>query len=172
VRCCFERDRWNWTRDGGGPNSTFDLDAFWAWHFANAFETDGRITIDFPWWSLLGNAGGDFSKVTGAMSRLVLDPSSGASELTHLDHLDTEFPRIDDHLIGRQHRYLTVLASTGRPELKRFEHDRLVRYDMETGSSVSFDSDACIGETVFVPRPGGNRRARRVLHDLRHVAGR
>jgi carotenoid cleavage dioxygenase-like enzyme len=142
-------------RDGGGPNSTFDLDAFWAWHFANAFEADGRITVDFPWWSSLGNAGGDFSKVTGAMSRLVLDPSSGASELTHLDHLDTEFPRIDDRLIGRQHRYLTVLASTGRPEMKRFEHDRLVRYDMETGSSVSFDSDACIGEAVFVPRPGG-----------------
>ena len=142
-------------RKGGGPNTTFDLDAFWAWHFANAFEADGRITVDFPWWSSLGNAGGDFSTVTGALSRLVLDPTSGASQLTHLDHLDTEFPRVDDRLIGRQHRYLTVLASTGRPGLKRFEHDRLVRYDMETGSSVSFDSDACIGEAVFVPRPGG-----------------
>ena len=55
-------------RDGIGPNVTFDLDAFWAWHFANAFEADGRITIDFPWWSSLGNAGGDFSTVTGAFA--------------------------------------------------------------------------------------------------------
>jgi carotenoid cleavage dioxygenase-like enzyme len=142
-------------RDGVGPNITFDLDAFWAWHFANAFEADGRITIDFPWWSSLGNAGSDFSTVTGAFSRLVLDPASGASQLTHLDDTGTEFPRIDDRLLGRQHRYLTVVASTGRSDLKLFEHDRLSRWDMQAGSRVSYDSDACLGEVVFAPRPGG-----------------
>ena len=29
------------------------------------------------------------------------------------------------------------------------------RYDMITGSSLGYDSDACLGEVVFVPRPGG-----------------
>jgi carotenoid cleavage dioxygenase-like enzyme len=134
---------------------TFDLDAFWAWHFANAFEADGQITIDFPWWSSLGNAGGDFSTVTGAFSRLELDLTSRASRLTHLDDTGTEFPRIDDRLLGRQHRYLTVVASTGRSDLKLFEHDRLSRYDMQEGSQVSYNSDACLGEVVFAPRPGG-----------------
>jgi carotenoid cleavage dioxygenase-like enzyme len=142
-------------RHRSGANTIFELNPFWVWHLANAFDQDGRITVDFPWWSSLGNAGGDFSAVTGAFSRLVLDPATGQSDLTHLDNVGTEFPRIDDRRTGRPHRYLTVVASTGRNGLQLFEHDRLCRYDMVTGSSVSYDSDANLGEVVFVPRPGG-----------------
>jgi carotenoid cleavage dioxygenase-like enzyme len=142
-------------RHGPGRNTIFELDPFWVWHLANAFEENGRITVDFPWWSSLGNAGGDFSAVTGAFTRLILDPASGKSDLAHVDAAGTEFPRIDDRRTGRPHRYLTVLASTGRNALQLFEHDRLCRYDMVTGSSVGYDSDACLGEVVFVPRPGG-----------------
>ena len=142
-------------RDGAGPHSSFELDPFWAWHFANAFEEAGRITVDFPWWSSLGSIGGDGSDVTGAFSRLVLDLASGTTNLTHLDTLGTEFPRIDDRLLGLKHRYLTVVASTGREGLVQFEHDRLCRYDMVTGSSIGYDSGASLGEVVFAPRAGG-----------------
>ena len=142
-------------RHGPGPNTTFDLGPFWAWHLANAFEEKGRIIVDFPWWSSLGNAAGDFSAVSGAFSRLALDPATGKADLTHLDTASTEFPRVDDRRTGRAHRYLTVVARTGRDGVQRFEHDRLCRYDMVTGSSVGYDSDAALGEVVFAPRPGG-----------------
>ena len=59
----------------------------------------------------------------------------GRSSLDHLDGMGTEFPRIDDRLVGRQHRYLTVAGVSGRHELVRGEHDRLIRYDMQTGKS-------------------------------------
>jgi carotenoid cleavage dioxygenase-like enzyme len=141
-------------RHAPGPNTVFELGPFWAWHLANAFEDQGRVTVDFPWWSSLGNAAGDFSAATGAFSRLALDPASGQSDLTHLDTTATEFRRVDDRRTGRANRYVTVVANTGRDGLQLFEHDRLCRYDMATGTSVGYDSDACLGEVVFVPRPG------------------
>ena len=142
-------------RHGPGPNTVFELGPFWAWHLANAFEEEGRVIVEFPWWSSPGNAAGDFSAVSGAFSRLALDPATGKADLTHLDTASTEFPRVDDRRTGRAHRYLTVVARTGRDGLQLFEHDRLCRYDMVTGSSVGYDSDAALGEVVFAPRPGG-----------------
>ena len=43
-------------------------------------------------------------------------------------------PLIDHRLTGRPHRYLTVAAVSGKHDLTRGEHDRLVRWDMVTGS--------------------------------------
>jgi carotenoid cleavage dioxygenase-like enzyme len=34
------------------------------------------------------------------------------------------------------------------------EHDRLIRWDMSTGQSQAWDTDASIGEVIFVPRDG------------------
>ena len=46
-------------RDGSSDPRWIETDAFWVWHFANAYETDEtpedrRVLIDFPWWSSLG----------------------------------------------------------------------------------------------------------------------
>ena len=71
-----------------------------------------------------------------------------------MDERPTEFPRIDDRLIGRPHRYLTVVANSRRSELVRGEHDQLVRYDMASGTSQVYDCDAVVGEVVFAPRAG------------------
>ncbi len=149
-------------RDGSAPR-WIHSDAFWAWHFANAYEStpsagadDVRIVLDFPWWSTLGLAAGGASEpVRGAFTRATLDPGRGTVALEHLDAAGTEFPRIDDRRTGRRHRYLTVAGVSGRNQLVRGEHDRLVRYDMDAGTSRSYDCDAVIGEVAFIPRPGG-----------------
>jgi carotenoid cleavage dioxygenase-like enzyme len=155
-------------RDGSTKPVWIHTDAFWAWHFANAYEPkspstagqpvdDGRIVLDFPWWSSLGlGLGGGTEAIDGAMTRATLDPGRGGLTLEHLDHAATEFPRIDDRLTGRPHRFLTVTSASGRGGLVRGEHDRLVRYDMTAGTSVGFDCDAVIGEVVFAPRQGGS----------------
>lgn len=154
-------------RDGSSGARWVETDAFWAWHFANAYElpdpspgrgtttTDVRIVVDFPWWSSLGFLTDSTDPLRGAFTRATLDPGRGTVELVHLDGAKTEFPRIDDRLIGQQHRYLTVVGLSGRHDLVLGEHDRLVRYDMETGTSAAFDCDAVIGEVVFAPRLGG-----------------
>ena len=74
--------------------------------------------------------------------------------MTRVGDQPSEFPRIDDRLTGRPHQYLTVGAASGRHDLTRGEHDRLVRWDMATGRSQAWDTDASIGEVVFVPRDG------------------
>lgn len=74
--------------------------------------------------------------------------------MTHVSDQPSEFPRIYDRLTGRRRQYLTVGAASGRHDLARDEHDRLLRWDMSTGHSEVWDTDASIGEVVFVPRDG------------------
>jgi carotenoid cleavage dioxygenase len=74
--------------------------------------------------------------------------------MTEVGDLASEFPRIDDRLTGRPHRYLTVGAVSGRHDLTRGEHDRLVRWDMSAGRCEAWDTDASIGEVIYVPRDG------------------
>jgi len=153
-------------RDGSSGPMWIHTEAFWVWHFANAYElspptprapTDElRIVLDFPWWnSPAFGLADDADPIRGAFTRATLDPGRGSLSLDHLDGVGTEFPRIDDRLIGRHHRYLTVAGVSGQHELVQGEHDRLIRYDMDTGKIDSFDCDGVIGEVVFVSRSGG-----------------
>jgi len=154
-------------RDASSGPMWIQTEAFWAWHFANAYElpassatspatADLRIVLDFPWWSTIGlGLAGNSESVHGAFARATLDPRRGAANLEFIDRAGSEFPRIDDRLIGRSHRYVTVAGLSGRRDLIQGEHDRLIRYDVETGESVAYDCDAVIGEVVFVPRDGG-----------------
>jgi carotenoid cleavage dioxygenase-like enzyme len=147
-------------RDGSNDVRWIDTEAFWVWHFANAYETDEagelRIVVDFPWWSALGFVTGGSQPVHGSLVRATLDPVRRRIDLVHVDERGTEFPRIDDRLLGHPHRSLTVVGSSGRAELARGEHDLLIRYDMASGESQTFDCGAVIGEVAFAPRPGGS----------------
>jgi carotenoid cleavage dioxygenase-like enzyme len=172
----------------GGPAVFAELDPFWAWHLANAYEEpaapdtppapapdgsqDGdtpglgvfdparvRVVADFPWWSRLtmgagSSRGRDGEPLRGQFARVTIDPSRGTAALAEVGDVTSEFPRIDDRLTGRRHRYLTVGANSGEHDLTRGEHDRLIRYDMTSGRADSWDTDASIGEVVFAPRAG------------------
>ncbi|MET0578907.1 MAG: carotenoid oxygenase family protein [Ilumatobacteraceae bacterium] len=143
-------------RDRKGPTRWIHHDAFWAWHYANAFEDGGRIHLDFPYSSapammLAPDARRD---ITYGFTRATLDPAAGTADLQHLDAIGTEFPRIDDRLTGLAHRYLTVAGRSGSPALQMGEHDVLYRYDMTAGTSTRYDAGAAIGEVTFAPRTG------------------
>jgi carotenoid cleavage dioxygenase len=143
-------------RDGTGSPRWIETDAFWVWHFANAYETGGdlRIVVDFPRWSHLAFAVRDAQPLRGSLVRATMDPKRLRIDLTTVDGRGSEFPRIDDRLVGHMHRYVTVVGNSGRAGLARGEHDQLVRYDMTSGTSETFDCDAVIGEVVFAPRAG------------------
>jgi carotenoid cleavage dioxygenase len=150
-------------RSGGGPVTFAELGPLWVWHFANAYEDGGRVIADFPRWSELSMAAGDRrppggqrAPVTGRFTRVTIDPARGTANLADVGDQPSEFPRIDDRLTGRRHQYLTVGAASGRHDLVRGEHDRLVRWDMATGRSQAWDTDAAIGEVVFAPRQGAS----------------
>lgn len=146
-------------RSGPGTPAIAETDPFWAWHLANAYEDGTRVVTDFPWRERLtlaegGGLAGSGQQPAGRLARLTVDPARGTADLVHVGSADAEFPRIDDRLTGREHRYLTGCGRSGRPGLAAGEYDRLVRYDMATGESVRYDTGAAIGEAVFVPRAG------------------
>jgi carotenoid cleavage dioxygenase-like enzyme len=145
-------------RDRQGPTRWIHTDAFWAWHYANAFDDDGGLVqLDMPWSSAPGimQTPAERATVVGAFARATIDPERGTIDVHHLDANMLEFPRIDDRRIGARHRYVTVAGRSADPAVRAGEHDQLHRYDMVAGTSVRYDAGAALGEPVFVPRAGG-----------------
>jgi carotenoid cleavage dioxygenase-like enzyme len=94
------------------------------------------------------------SGVPPSLARISMTPEPRPASPPCQREQPSEFPRIGDRLTGRRHRYLTVGAATGKHNLARGEHDRLLRWDMSTGQSQAWDTGASIGEVIFVPRDG------------------
>lgn len=133
----------------------FDVDAFWVWHFVNAFETtvDGAITIvvDYPYWNHPG-MGIEGDATTGGMARASIDLQRGTVVIDQVDDQVAEFPRLDDRLIGRRNRYFHVVGKD-RPVLGEWK--QLRRYDLTNGSVTVRDTGSVkLGEAVFAPRSG------------------
>lgn len=141
----------------GGPTRWAHTDAFWAWHYANAFDDGDVVQLDLPCSSSPKMAIGDAdpAPLTGGFTRATIDPAAGTVELHRLDDHVLEFPRIDDRLTGLRHRHLVVAGRSTDPRVRPGEHDQLYRYDMDAGTSVRLDAGAAAGEAVFAPRAGG-----------------
>jgi carotenoid cleavage dioxygenase len=135
----------------------FDSDAFWVWHFANAFEdvaADGTttITVDYPYWTHpgMGLSGGPGQ---AGMARARLALGSGLVTFEQVDALMAEFPRIDDRRIGSKHRYFHVVGKHA-PIVGEWDHLR--RYDTVTGSVTTRDlGPRRLGEAIFAPGASG-----------------
>lgn len=140
-------------RDGSGMQ-WFECDAFWVWHFVNAFEEIGgdgatTITVDYPYWTHpgMGIPGGPAG---AGMVRARLNLRTGAAAFEQVDDRMAEFPRIDDRLIGRQHRYYHVV---GKHVPVLGEWDQVRRYDTVSGEVVVRNTGhRRIGEPIFAPR--------------------
>jgi carotenoid cleavage dioxygenase len=145
------------SRDGSRAVQWIDHDAFWVWHFANAFEKrDGNggttIVVDFAWWSALGLGGG--TNITGEMRRASLDLRAGRVRFDTIDERIAEFPRIDDRRTGREHRYIYAAGKDGDNGVG--EWNLLRRYDVATGEVLTRrDGNAKFGEPLFAAAPGG-----------------
>ncbi|MET0626992.1 MAG: carotenoid oxygenase family protein [Acidimicrobiia bacterium] len=141
-------------RDGSAPVTWIHADAMWVWHFANAYDDGDAVVLDFPGWNVPAFLAPGVDS-GGAYTRATLRPTAGTVRFEVLHQRGTEFPRIDDRLLGTRHRYVTVSASSGRPDLTGSEHDVLCRVDLDTGEWVEQACDLSFGEVAFAPRTGG-----------------
>ncbi|HUQ06672.1 MAG TPA: carotenoid oxygenase family protein [Kofleriaceae bacterium] len=117
-------------RDGSGPARWFPISTCVLSHTANAFEEDGRITID-------GIKLARLDMVPPCLHRWQIDLASGEVRETVLDPRPVDFPRIDERKVGLRHRYTYVV------EL-RLKHGApagslLRRHDSVTGESRACD---------------------------------
>lgn len=143
-----------------GEAQWFETDACWIWHFANAFEQatgpgSTEIVVDYPVWSHCG-MGLVKERATGGVIRARLDVSDGTTSFQELSDEITEFPRIDDRLVGQKHRYFHIAGKDpDAPTSIPGEWNRLLRYDTVTGQFQDRRGGSTrFGEAVFAPRAG------------------
>ncbi|MGB3411137.1 MAG: carotenoid oxygenase family protein [Microthrixaceae bacterium] len=88
--------------------------------------------------------------------RWTIDLTSGTVKETQLDDFGCEFPRVDERLVGRRHRYGFALSlSPGGEDTGgvNYEGARIHCRDADSGSVRSHEVGAgrAAGETVFIP---------------------
>lgn len=131
----------------------FEVEPCYVFHPLNAFDDGERVVLDvvrhprmFDVDRLGPNEG------PPSLWRWTLDPSSGAVKEEQLDDTPVEFPRVDERVVGRSHRYGWAATLSHGDDLG-FDGSSVVRYDLAGGTHVrhDFGPGRATGEAVFVP---------------------
>jgi carotenoid cleavage dioxygenase len=144
-------------RDGDSTEVVWhDVEPCYVFHVMNAYDEPGGngVVLDVVRHpsmfrtQLLGPSEG-----APTLERWHLDGSGGAVKEERLDDRGQEFPRVDERVVGRPHRYGYAVAVGTTDDILGTE-SVLVCHDFERGTSVerSFGRGAGVGEAVFVPR--------------------
>jgi carotenoid cleavage dioxygenase len=139
-------------REGGAADVRWcEVEPCYVFHPLNAYDTpDGKVVVDVVRWprmfadDLLGPTDGP-----SRLDRWTIDPAAGKVIEETLDDRSIEFPRHDERIVGRQHRY-GYAAAVASP----FDHGVAVKHDLAAGRSEVHDYGPGreTGELVFVPR--------------------
>jgi carotenoid cleavage dioxygenase-like enzyme len=137
----------------------FEIDTAYVVHFFNAWDDGDKIEIHGP----------AFAEMPGGLQfdnpvqeqepfpwRWVIDLAAGTVQAEQTDDQSGEFPRINDNVAGRRHRYM--YNSVARHWGFGFDFNGVIKYDIESGKSQRFlhgDSEVS-GEHVFAPDPNGS----------------
>ncbi len=106
-----------------------ELDAFWVWHFGNAYEkAPGQIELDMCRYDDFGSidaiASPENELSPPLLHRMTIDVASGDVRIEQLWDQLCEFPRVHPDLQGRPHSTLWMQTETGgKPGISRFSLD-------------------------------------------------
>ena len=140
----------------------FPVDPCWVFHTLNAYDDGDRVVVDLCRYEGVY----DLSSLAGqgplTLDRWVVDPAAGAVGRQCLDDRQQEFPRVDDRLLSRPHRYgysaafgplsPDAVRPSGAVADDAFAH-AVLKHDLATGTVQihDFGPDAVAGEAVFAP---------------------
>jgi carotenoid cleavage dioxygenase len=130
-----------------------------AWHTLNAFEEDGAICLDvcqqrapaFP--SAAGVVAPD-ADLRQQLTRWTLDLSRPHLIATErLCEVVCEYPRIDERVLGRRHRY-AYFACAGGPGTGDLFHRGVAAFDYDARAMQTYHAGPrrAVSEPTFVPR--------------------
>jgi len=135
----------------------FEIEPCYVFHPLNAYDdTSGggdRVVLDVVRYdrmfdrNRLGPNDG-----APALWRWTVDLVAGTVHEVQLDDRAVEFPRVDERVVGRPHRFGFTASLRSGQELD-FDGTVLVKYDLERGTTEVHDFGAghAAGEAVFVP---------------------
>jgi carotenoid cleavage dioxygenase len=155
-------------RDGGaGDVRWFDVEPCYVFHPLNAYDDGDRIILDVVRHPKMFDAhrlGPDEGPPT--LDRWTVDLTAGKVLEERLDDRGQEFPRVDERVVGRRHRYGYTVAFDG------VTGDSLIRHDLAGGAPIirSFGRGHNVGEFVFVPDEADSAEERGTLMGFVHDA--
>jgi len=140
----------------------FAAEPCWVFHTLNAYDDGDRVVVDL---CCYGGAY-DLAALEGngppTLDRWVIDPAAGSVSQQCIDDRRQEFPRVDDRLVSRPHRYgYSAALGEVTPETVRpngdfqdgaFAH-AILKHDLAAGTvqAHDFGRNAAVGEAVFAP---------------------
>jgi carotenoid cleavage dioxygenase-like enzyme len=156
-------------RDGSAADIRWlEVDPCWVFHTLNAYDDGGgRVVVDLcqypdPFdvatlWDGHGPA---------TLDRWIIDPAAGQVTQRRLNDRSQEFPRVDDRVISRPHRYgySAMIGEVGQaisPLTGDFADEAftnaLLKHDLAHGTAEmhEFGRDATVGEAVFAAASPG-----------------
>lgn len=134
------------------PPKIIHTKAFFVFHFANAFENDNQLMIDYIYYDYLKIVN-DAMQIPGMTPhRMTIDLTNGSIEDKTLSDLTFEFPRINLNYLGKPYRYIYGVAQKNL-HLDPIGFDSIIKYDLDAHvySVCDFGPDFEIGEAIFIP---------------------
>jgi carotenoid cleavage oxygenase len=142
-------------RDGRAEDVIWrEVEPCFVYHPLNAFEDgDGRVVMDVvrhP--QSFASARYRASEGPPTLDRWIVDPRGGPVKEERLDDRPQEFPRLDERLVGKRHRFgYAIEIGPG------FRFEALLKHDLRTGRTERHEEGPArlFMEPVFVPRHAG-----------------
>ncbi|MGH3829784.1 MAG: carotenoid oxygenase family protein [Pseudonocardiaceae bacterium] len=136
---------------GAGEVRWFDVEPCYVFHPLNAYDEGDSIVLDVVRHPKMFDT--DFhgpNEGPTTLDRWTVDLADGKVRETRLDDHSQEFPRIDDRLVGRPHRYgyAMQISSTGS-----IVGDSVLKHDLHRDQTTArrLGTHQRVGEFVFVP---------------------
>ncbi|WP_342668944.1 carotenoid oxygenase family protein [Amycolatopsis taiwanensis] len=141
----------------GGPIRWFDVSPCFVGHTLNAYDDGASIVIDVIRFGP-GFEPADIGGNRPMVDRWTIDLDTGKVDERRIDDRPQDFPRVNESLVSRPHRYGYTAASSlyAAHEPRATFTNALIKHDFATGRSEAhqFAHDAAAGEAVFVPSAG------------------
>ncbi|MFG3019564.1 carotenoid oxygenase family protein [Streptomyces sp. NPDC048254] len=151
----------------GGAVRWFGVDPVFYSHTLNAYDEGESVVIDLTTYPAPFDVAGKFTDGphavgTAKLERWTVDLRHGRVRTRTLDDRPQEFPRVNEELVSRRHRYgysaaaaemsVAYLAGDGNPPDRAFSN-ALLKHDLARGTAQvhRLPRGAAAGEAVFVP---------------------
>jgi carotenoid cleavage dioxygenase len=138
-------------RDGSSHDVVWlDIEPCYVFHPLNTYDDGDAVVMDVVKYERMFATDHSGPDGDASLHRWTIDPVAGVVKDEQLDDGTVEFPRIDDRLAGRAHRY-GYAAQIQRDD--QFTGQGLVKWDLQTGASTVHDPGPGrpAGEGVFIP---------------------
>ncbi|MET8720205.1 carotenoid oxygenase family protein [Streptomyces misionensis] len=154
----------------GGTTRWFEIDPVYYSHTLNAYDEGDTVVVEYigfpaPFYAAGRGMGGPCATGSPTLDRWTIDVRAGRLRSSRLDDRPQEFPRVNEALVSRRHRYAYTASAAemwrayetvdGVPPDEKFSN-YLVKHDMLRGNGQlhRFPGGAAVSEPVFVPRRG------------------